>query len=288
MPITEEQRLERVDWIGSSDLAPILSADEYRTAHDVWLEKTRKLDGQPIENPAMDAGTRFEGAVLDWAEEQLGYLQRNKRFVKPELHLAVNTDAIQASSDDPVEAKTSGLLGPLPDGWGDPETSNVPDRVVIQCHGHMLATGKSVCHVPTFLGGRGFVMYHVPFDERLAGIIGEACIDFWENHVQPDIPPTDSAPSIEVIKRIRHIPNKIIQIDGQLVAKWEAAKQIEKEARDHEKEIRGLILAALGDAEAADYGDPDYLFTYYPQDRKAYHVKAATYRVPRIVKRKKG
>ncbi len=40
MPITNRQRKLRQDHIGSSDMAAILGVDPWRTAYDVWLEKT--------------------------------------------------------------------------------------------------------------------------------------------------------------------------------------------------------------------------------------------------------
>lgn len=43
MPITQKQREFRRSHIGSSDIAAILGKDPYKTAYDVWLDKTGQL-----------------------------------------------------------------------------------------------------------------------------------------------------------------------------------------------------------------------------------------------------
>ena len=44
MPITDEQRERRKTRLGSTDIAAILGVDHFRTAYDVYLEKTDKLE----------------------------------------------------------------------------------------------------------------------------------------------------------------------------------------------------------------------------------------------------
>ena len=158
MPITAQQREERKAWLGSSDMAAIMGLDPWRTPADVWAEKTGRLEQQE-ETSVMRRGNLLEGAILNFAEQELGKLTRNVRSTVPELHLAANTDAVADYGDPqnrlPVEAKSVGLWGDAGDDWGQEGTDEVPERVIVQCHVHMRCLdapdGSRIvpyCHVP--------------------------------------------------------------------------------------------------------------------------------------------
>jgi hypothetical protein len=74
-------------------------------------------------------------------------------------------------------------------------------------------------------------------------------------------------------------------LDAALVATWEAAKAEKTAAAAAEELAKSAMLAALGDAEAGDFGDPAKWLTYYEQKRAGYEVKPTTFRVPRIGKK---
>lgn len=287
MPITEQQRMERRNGIWASDVPKILGLDPYGSAYDVWLEKTGKLPDDRVSSDAADTGTRFEPAIVNWAEEQLGRLERDVELFDPALHLGAHLDARIIENARPVEAKTSGLYGPVKEEWGDYGTDDVPERVTIQTHVQMLLSKSDLCYVPAFIGGRGFMMYEIPFDKELAGRIAEQAIDFWENNVQADTPP-EGEPALENLYRVIRVPHKVVHIDPQVVTEWMKAQDQVATAKKIENYWRWQVLKALGDGDIGDWGDPDRVFTFLEQTRKEYVVKATTFRVPRIVKRRKG
>jgi len=282
MPITEEERLKRKGYIGSSDMAAILGFDKYKNAHDIWLDKTnRTSDFEP--NEAMLAGTLFEPGVIDWAEKQLGPLRRNVELFLEEFHLIDHLDAQIISTDDPVEAKTSGLFGPLTDGWGEAGSDHLPDGILIQCHVHMICTDRSVCYVPAFLGGKGFNMYEVKRDPVINDAVLEAALDFWDC-VENDTPPENITPSPEFIKRIKRVPNKTVELDAKLVKEYEDAKGKVKWAEAVLEDARSAMLTALGDAEAGTFaldGKP-MMLTYFEQCSRLIDVERLRKELPEI------
>lgn len=282
MPITEYQREQRRKHVGGSDLAAILGVDPFKTAEDVRLEKTGRYDG-PDETPVMLLGTMLESSVLDLAELQLGKMRRNQYRAVEGLPIGVNTDAIIDDDGTPVEAKTSGITHFASDEWGDDGTDQVPDRVIIQCHGAMLATKKNMCHVPALLGGRGFVMFAVPLNKDIADIIAEKVQDFWDNHVIKDVPCDDILPSMAVIKKLKRVPEKIIDLDIEIFNQWQAAKEESNIAKKAHDEITKELLAKFGDAEGARVEGVG-LLTYLECDRKGYTVKPTKYRTLRLKK----
>lgn len=281
MPITAVQRESRKNHLGSSDMAAILGLDKYRNAYDVWLEKTGKLADQ-TETQAMMAGTMFEDGVLQYAERELGKLTRNQyRSVKSEgIPLGAHIDALLVESGIPVEAKTAGLFGPLQDIWGAEGTDEVPDRVIIQVHVGMLCTGKELCHVPAFLGGRGFAMFIVPRDKIISEVVTEAAVEFWDKNVLADTPPDNTLPHAASIKRIRREPATITELDQKLVDQWLTAKSDLKQIEAAKDAAELAMLTALGQAEGGL--TPDGILTYLSQLRATVDGKTLKTEHPEI------
>ena len=280
--ITEEQKTKRRESIGSSDASAIMGLDPYRSAADIWLEKTGKLKDVDDSTEQTDRGNYLEPALVAFAEHQLGPLTRAVTAACHEFPaLTCNCDALLVETNSPIEAKSTVLS----EEWGEDGTDEVPPRVVIQTHEQMLCLGSdsAVAWVPVILPGfRSFDlrMYKVKRDEELVQMIGMTCQSFWDNHVVKDIPPTDFRPSIEIIKRVRRLPNKIVPIEPALVVAYQAAHEQEKVAKAKKEQAQVAILAALQDAEAGDYLGGQV--TYFEQSRKAYEVQATKFRVLRI------
>ena len=286
MSITEHQISQRKKHIGSSDMAPILGLTTFgRTAMQVWLEKTDKLIPEDSSTPAQQAGNLFEDAVLDWFADSHGAIIKNQRRVAKGLPLAANIDAILLEEGTPVEGKTTGLFFYSDHTWGEDGTNQVPEPVIVQCHVHMICVDQSICHVPVFIGGRGFGLYHVELDKELKDIIIDKAIDFWENHVEKDIPPRDNTVSLAVAKRIIRTPKKIVPIPVDIYEEWDEAKKIANKWETVKEEATSQLLVALGDAEAGEV-DGVGTITYFEESRKGYTVEPKKFRQLRFKKLK--
>ena len=293
MPITEAQRLARRGHLGSSDMAALLGVDPWRSAADVYLEKTGRLiddgggDGEIDGASALYLGNRLEDSVLDYAEDRLGPLIRNVEKRLDGTPIVVHTDGLVLKSGEPVEAKTHKIVGGYlsDEHWGGDGSDEVPDRVIVQAHAHMLAHAAPVCYVPALIGGRGLTMFTIPFKPRLGDIIAQRAVEFWATNVQGDTPPASSTPHMQIVKRLRHEPGKVIEVDPAIVQAWLDAKSAASTADAAADEAKAALLAALGDAEA---GECDALgaVTNYEQTRREYVAKASTFRVLRF--RSKG
>ena len=218
--ITDLQRINRKKHIGSSDVSAILGLDPFKNAYEVWLDKTEKLDDKEKTGRAMNLGSMLEHAIIRMAEDRLGKIIRNQyRTVKDFPVLAASTDGIVKTSGEPVEAKSTNIThrAPETDQWGEEGTDQVPERIILQCTVQMMATESQVCHNPVIIGGRGFVMFRIPFDKDLAAMILERVAKFWEFNVQGDNPPENCTPSMEIIRRVRREPQSIALVADELV-----------------------------------------------------------------------
>lgn len=284
MPLSPEQLAARKHVIGASEVAAVLGINPFKTAFEVYAEKVDDLE--PFEgNRYTDAGNRFEPEVLNWAEEQLGDLERNVTVRFGGAPIASTCDALLVGRRNPVEAKTAGLFGPLSDEWGDDGTDAVPAQYLVQLQAQMLCTESDMAYLAAFLGGRGFAMFKVHRSDKVCKYLASYLPEWWDRHVVKRVPPPMGNTSLEVLKRLRREPNKTIEVAPQLVADFEQAKAAATAADKAKDAAQKALLAEMGDAEAAEFGDPSKVLTFYEQTRKAHHVSESTFRVLRVSKR---
>jgi putative phage-type endonuclease len=280
--ITVEQRQLRRKFLGGSDAPAVIGVDPNRSAHDVYLDKTGQLEDFRG-NANIERGVDLEPAIMSWAERELGRpIERDVMIVHKSNLLAANFDGLLSETES-IEAKSSVLT----EEWGDQGTDQVPDRVIVQVHhGFACRPSLRVCYVPVLLPGFrsfDFRMYRVERNRALVESVEAIGIEFMERNVKLGIAPSDSKPSIEVLKRMKRFPGKFVDVPIELVLHWEAAKLTAKTARDIEEAAKADVIAALGDAEGGRLEDRRQL-TYMETKRRAYEVAESTYRTLKILK----
>lgn len=294
MSIAEPKPFDREKWledrrkaIGASDVAAILGISPYASAWDVWADKTGRLEAWEG-NESTRLGQFFEPGILDYAESRLGELARGERFLHASLPIAATLDARCVADGRPVEAKTSGLAGPVYGSWGDELTDQVPDNYLVQVHAQLLCTGADLAYLFALLPGRGVVQFNIERSDKVCNQLGEILHDWWEKHVLADIAPSTDKASYEVVKRIKRVPSKSIELNSDVATildRFERAKRVAKKAAEIEERYKAQLIASLQDAEEASFEDGRSV-TYFEQTKKASVVKESKFRVLRVKKAK--
>lgn len=283
----EQWLLDRRKSIGASDVSAILGINPWSTPWEIWADKMGML--APMSNAATNAGNALEPVVLDYAESQLGKLDRNVRVKHDILPLAATCDALVSSCGNPVEAKTTGIVGPVVGQWGDEGTDQVPDYYLVQVHAQLMCTKKDLGYLFALLPGRGFLAYAIEANQRLYEHIGNVLADWWETHIVQGYEPTlDQMPSIEIAKRLKRSSGKIVEASRKLeslVVRREETKSKIGELSKGLENIETELLIELGDAEVANLSDGRSV-TYLESSRKGYVVEPCTFRQLRIKKGK--
>lgn len=279
---------ERATRIGASDAASILGLPGSRTAWETWAEKRGLLKPWPG-SPSTEMGKRLEPVVLDAAEDDLGLLIRGEvlHAANCGCPIASTLDARVASTGIPVEAKTCGIVGPVYGTWGDSDSDAVPDSYLVQVTIQMVCAESEMAYLYALLGGRGIVRYRILRDDDLAAAIVSKLAAWWDRHIVQGIEPerTEGVP-LEVAKRLKKTPCKVVEFDESamaLVGEYESAKAAKSAADKHADAAQAALLLRLGDAEGAALPDGRML-THIEQFRKGYEVKDSRYRVLRIKK----
>jgi len=266
--ITPEQREARRRYIGSSDAPAICGVDPDLTPFDIWASKVYDLEELPAKEGPIARGNRYEKPLLDWLEVELGVeIERNVSVVHADGLRAANLDGLVRGRCEGAEAKFTSLSHL----FGPEGTDEVPEKVLLQTHHQMLVADLEIVWVPVLLARFGRIAeekFKVERNDDLIRAIVEREQEFWERYVLPKVPPPqERLPSLEVLKRIKRVPGSVALIDPSLVDVWEDMKLAAKIAAEREDAAKAAVLAALGDAEAGDYGDPEKWLTYYRQSR---------------------
>ena len=279
--------------IGASELAVIFNASPYKTPWELWAEKTGRLasyDGSG--NAAIAAGNRFESGVLDAAEADLGKLERDVRLIDPDVPLAATLDARVVDCGKPVEAKTTGLVGPVSGEWGEPDTGDFPVHYQFQVLAQCIVTGKPEGFLYALIAGRGVVRYRMTPDPELCVTVKEQVDRWWRTHITGDLEPDPTAGgvSLDAAKRLIVEPGSVGKFtETELLNRLDDANKSLAIAKKEADAAKALVLAHLGSAEAAELED-GRMVTNYEQVRqnKAREASESRFRVLRIKKAPKG
>lgn len=264
----------RHERIGSGDIASILGLpDAFGSPYSVWVAKTTGVEPEPDDKTRARFwwGDKLEPAILERYEILFPGNEpvrggRQKHFVHPDYpFLTATADDIfetcefSAGDGEPkwaqkiVEAKTSHL--DLGDG--------LPLRVQAQLQWQM---GISGIHLGTAVvlfvsdTGRDIQVWDLPFDEATFETIKNRAIQFWFDHVVPEVAPeidghratTASLKRIEGIDRfadISHVAGIVEQL-GQTKA---SRKSLEKTEAELTNKIKfELDSASVGQINGKD------------------------------------
>jgi predicted phage-related endonuclease len=286
----------RRDALGGSDAPAIVGVDPWRSAGDVWAEKTGRLpaDEAAITSGSLDVrelGRVIAPLLLDVASGRLGRsFVREVWYQHPTRPLACSVDGVDLDAGVLCEAKTVGLLGRSPalEAYGEPGTDEVPESVHVQVH-HSFAVLDAQPDVPTvrvayvvaLLGGRGVQLYRIERDDALVAELTGFESEWWADHVVRDVCPPAYPPSLPTLKRLRRQADApAVALKAEDVARWIEAKELVKVAAQTEEQMRRVVLAALGDGEhgVCQLGR----VSYKASKRAAYTVAAQTVRTLRF------
>jgi predicted phage-related endonuclease len=128
-------------------------------------------------------------------------------------------------------------------------------------------------------------MYVIRRDQRIIDAIVDGACRFWDTNVLADVPPSDSKPSLEVLKLMRReAESECIITDRKMMEAWQETAASARETAKTADAAKAAVIAALGDTEAAD--TPLGRITYFEQNRAGYTVQPSSFRMLRLKKRK--
>ena len=194
VPVT---RMSREDWlsrrrhsIGASDSPAILGLDT--PAGGPWNVYISKVEGmQQAEKDEMRAGIIFEPVLRGLLEDRIGKVIKPSVFAEhKELEFVTATpDGLLPDAVAEYKRVDPSKL----DEWGEEDTNQVPDHVLVQVVHQMAVVDVPVAYIGMICGVRlpqDFRHYVVERDMALERIILDRIQAFWQEHILTKIPPS--------------------------------------------------------------------------------------------------
>jgi len=253
--MTEVNLAERRNGIGGSDIAAIVGESPWKTALDVWLDKTGRAEPTP-DTPATKRGRFLEGALLNWYAEETGReVELPGLLVNPKrTWQRANLDGDDPRGEAVLECKSASFRQAY--RWGEPGTADVPEEYI--CQGQymlqlpQMAERRRIIY-PACLGG-DFAMYEVPRDDELGAALVEAGERFWVDHVLADKPPAvDGSDSCKnwLARQFPRERGALVKASDEVDKMVNLLKRVRIELSNAEKdkaELENQIKAIIGDA----------------------------------------
>lgn len=248
----------RATGLGGSDIAAIMGISPFRTALDVWLEKTGRQAPQDISNvEAVYWGTVNEAAVADrWARDHPECVVRriNATLVgRPDWKRA-NLDRLVVEGGKPsvLEIKTASAF--KAEEWD----GGVPPYYLTQVTWYLAITGWDMAHVAVLIGGNDYREFDVPRDEEDIRAVTEAATDFWENYVAKDVMPqvvgADAPTLAGLIPQDAEelaTPADMTEAD-LLIATYQMARERERVSKAQAEDAQAKLCAIIGGASGIE------------------------------------
>ena len=249
-----EWLLARTKGIGGSDAGIILGLNKYRTAFELWLEKTGQVEPIEISNEAIYWGNEMENVVAKEFEKRTEKKVRRSNYMysHPDYpYITANLDRMVVGESAILECKTASAY--LAKEW---EAEEIPATYLVQVQHYLGVTGKEKGYIAVLVGGNKFIWKDIERDEELIKMIFEAEKHFWEYHVKQGHPPEldGSSAAEQYLKEKYEKAEKdkeiILPVDYKsLLEQYEKIKSDEKLVKTAKTEIENKLKAELKDAE---------------------------------------
>ena len=192
--------MNRLGFVGGSDVAAILGVSPWKSPHELWLQKTGRAPREavtPEQQKRFDRGHRLEPVVLQMLIDRLqddGHevelLATNKRYTDAEHgFMACEIDFELMLDGEHVNGDCKTVHPFAAKKWGEEGTDEVPIEYAAQFMHGLGITGRDRCIVATLIGMDDLLIYEVQRDqETIDGIRGRV-VEFWNECVLADVAP---------------------------------------------------------------------------------------------------
>ena len=254
--------------IGGSDAAAVLGYSRWHSAYDVWRSK---IDDTVTDadngNESTRRGSRREPELIQEYSNVTGkQVYSAPHLIHPDYsYVCANLDGI-IPNERVIEAKTARRS----DGWGEPETEDIPIDYYLQTQHYMLiatALGlipddNPLCDIFASIAGEAIKIYTIKGNKELWAAMLQKYAEFWR-HVT-DLTPPDNLTVFEQVdllpasKTQTKYASNAIEVTVERIRHY---NRIIADAEDIVKAAKAELLLYAGDCEAVLKADGSTLYT---------------------------
>jgi putative phage-type endonuclease len=234
--------------IGGSDAAAVLGISPWKTAFDVYMEKTGEAEPLVPTEP-MRWGTLLEGVIASEYARRTGHMvvvpSGPLRHAKHEWMIGHIDRTILDQPDRILEIKCAGTSR----GWGEPGTDEIPQHYLCQGHHYLALTDAAVCDVAVLIAGNDFRLYHIERDRQIEAELIAYEGAFWRL-VEDQTPPAPSNTQ-DAVRRWGRLsrPGDVVATETAALAvqTLQQLRETRKSLDEAEDQARLTVMETLGE-----------------------------------------
>lgn len=272
--------------IGGSDIGAILGVNKYKSAIDIYIDKTegKKQDG----NRFTHFGHKLEKVVFEEFQER----HSNMRCytVPYTIQRGVCVANVDGMVYDPVKDKYGVLELKTTSAYNKDEWTGdtVPQSYYAQVQHYLYVTGLSFAYIACLVGGNDYKEFYIERSLEDIDYIQEKATDFWKNHVMKKVPPMlDGSDSYSkyLLEKADKENEEVIELN-ELNAKAEEIKALDEQIKNLEQQLelkKQEIILELNNNHCNKAISSDYKFTITTQARNSVDKKLMEKENPELV-----
>lgn len=247
--IKEEWLAERRKHVTATDIAALFGVDPYRSAVDVWMNKTQGREDD-FTNLRMESGKALEPLIKATYTKQTGNelvgCYDYQMGIMEDEHISCTPDDLLVNCEGGLECKWNVYTSIYAKG--------TPDTVRIQCAVGMMVyeLEKWDLAVMTPWDDDSIEVYELFREENAETKIKARVKDFWENHVLTGVAPDPVVPG-DSVKLWPKSDEKVLESDApeliELATNVISLGTAEKQIKDKREGIKERLRASMGTAE---------------------------------------
>lgn len=262
--------MDRIEWlqlrksgIGGSDASAILGFNRYKSAFQLYIEKTSELVEESDSEAAYWGNVLEDVVAKEFAKRTGKKIRKINRMLRHPKHyfMTANLDRDVVGEKAFLECKTASEY--LKDSWNG---EDVPAAYLCQLQHYLAVTGYEKAYIAVLIGGNKFVWKEVDRDDEFIELMIQHEKSFWENHVLANVPPAidgSTSASELLAKMYPQDDGSAIMLDEQsntLIEAIESIKTEEKQLEMQRKEYENQLKMMLG--ESAEGHSDRFKVTY--------------------------
>lgn len=236
---------ERKTYIGGSDLGAIIGCNTFRTALDVYFEKTAEGIAEDTAGEAAYWGTVLEDVVAAEYAKRTGFkIEKPAGFIRHKQYpyIACNLDywVIDNEGNSHIlECKTANQMKVT--CWGEEWTNQIPESYLYQVAYYAAITGAARVDIAVLIGGQDFRIYRYDKDEALEAKLIAAAKNFWNKYVLAGVPPKPKNDN-DAAKLYPKANGLEVRASDEILEKVCVLQDLKAREKNLSEEIKGLQL----------------------------------------------
>jgi putative phage-type endonuclease len=188
--------MNRKGFLGGSDIAAILGISPWKTAYELWQEKTTDWQEESSEerDKVLRRGKKLEPMVIEMLQEEhdVWVIDRNQIHVDKEfpfLRAEIDFEYVMDGGGTVANGDIKTVHPRAAGDWGIEGSDEFPAYYGAQFQFGLMVTGRTHTKVGALIGADDLRVYEVDRDDQIIAYIRKAAVDFWFNHVIASVPP---------------------------------------------------------------------------------------------------